>query len=84
MAINRVRIELNSPNHRAILRSQATVEMLADIAAPIAAAAGEGFDVTTHVGANRATVSVRTGTMQAMRAEAQDKALTAAISAGRR
>lgn len=83
MARRRMRIELNSKGLRQLLRSP---EVLADVeqrAQRIAAAAGEGFEASAKLGPNRARASVVTATAEAMLAEAEDRALTRALDAGR-
>jgi len=79
-----VRVELNSDGIRALLRSEAVRADLERRARAIAEAAGEGFEVESQVGSNRARASVRTATAEAREAEATDRALTRAIDAGRR
>ena len=82
--MTKFRFELNSKGIRQMLRSE---EVRADMerrARNIAAAAGEGFEADAYVGRNRARGDVFTATVEAMRAEAEDMALTRAIDAGRR
>lgn len=77
------KIELNRATVRALLKG---AEMQADLksrAERIAAAAGEGFEAETKVGANRAHATIRTATWAARHAEARDRALTKALDAGR-
>lgn len=78
-----VRIEVNGAGIRALLKSPEVQADLGRRAGAIAAAAGPGHDVDVRVGATRARASVRTGTAAAKRAEAQERALTRAIDAGR-
>lgn len=59
-------------------------EAVAPSAHAIAASAGPGMTVEIEHGAARVRASVRTETFEAMRAEAEDRALTSAIDAGRR
>jgi hypothetical protein len=49
----------------------------------MATAAGLGFESDSDVGQNRARAAVWTGTIEAMVAEATDRALTRSIDAGR-
>lgn len=79
----RVRIELNGAGIRALLKSAEVQGDLERRARAIAAAAGPGHDVDSRVGATRARASVRTGSAEARRREAQERALTRAIDAGR-
>lgn len=78
-----VRIEVNRKAVRSLLRSPEVKADLERRAKKIAAAAGPGFEVDSHVGKNRARADVATGTFEAMRAEATDRALTRAVDAGR-
>jgi hypothetical protein len=81
------RIKLNSPEIRKLLRAEGQYAGvgagLLRRAKNMAKAAGEGMEVDYEVGPNRARASVRTATPEAMRREAQDRALTRAIDAGR-
>lgn len=79
----KVRVVLNRGAVRELLRSQ---EVLADLTRRgkrIAAAAGDGMEVDSAVGAKRARVSVRTATSEARKAEADQRALTRALDSGR-
>jgi hypothetical protein len=78
-----VRVELNSDGVRAILHSAEVEADLAARAERIAAAAGDGFEASSQIGATRARASVITATFEARYAEAHDRALTTAIDAGR-
>lgn len=78
-----LKIKLNRRGVRQLLRG---AEIQADLrrrAEAIARAAGDGMEVESSVGRNRAHALVRTGTFEAMRAEAKDRKLTRAIDAGR-
>jgi hypothetical protein len=79
----RIKIEMNPEGVRAVLQSDGVRADLHRRAAAIAAAAGEGMEADSRIGANRARASVYTATPEAMRAEAEDRALTSAIDAGR-
>lgn len=85
-----VRIELNRAGVHAILtgREGNVFGDLATRGINIAAAAGGGrpdadFEVETKVGRNRVHTTVWTANYPAMLAEAEDRALTMAIDAGR-
>ncbi len=78
-----VRIEVNSAGIGALLKSGEVEAMLLAKAERIAAAAGEGFEASSRVGKTRARASVITATRAAKLAEAEDRALTSAIDAGR-
>lgn len=77
------RIDHNEAAYEALLKSPGVQADLRRRGARIAARAGSGMEVESSVGANRARVSVRTATPAARRAEAEDRALTRAIDAGR-
>lgn len=83
MRIKSVRIKLNSQGAREILSSGSVSDDLTSRAQSIAAAAGPGMEVTTTRNRDRAVVFVKTATTEARRAEAEDRALTRAIDAGR-
>lgn len=78
-----VRIELNSQGVRDLLRSSEVKADLQRRADNIAAAAGPGFVADSTTGPNRARASVGTTDIESMRAEAEDRALTRALDAGR-
>lgn len=83
MAGKGIRVQLNKAGVRALLVSQDVADDLTKRGDRIAAAAGEGFEVTTTKNRDRVVVFVRSTTFEAMRAEAEDRALTRAIDAGR-
>lgn len=83
MAKSKARIEMNGKGIRALLQSAGIRADLERRAARIAAAAGEGFTSNGYTGRNRARAGVVTATSAARRAQAEDKALTRAIDAGR-
>lgn len=76
-------IKLNRKAVRDLLRSSEVQADLERRANKIKAAAGPGHEVDVEVGRNRARASVRTDTVEAMRAEARDHKLTRALDAGR-
>lgn len=78
-----IRIEVNSAGIQALLKSDEVQDLLRSKAERIAAAAGEGFEVSSRIGATRARASVITATRAARLAEATDRTLTSAIDAGR-
>ena len=78
-----MRIELNRSAVRDLLRSDAVAADLRARAERIATAAGEGMEVETEIGPERARAAVITMTHKARLAEAQDRALTSALDAGR-
>jgi len=79
----RVRATLNRSGVRELLQSDGVREDLERRADNISAAAGSGHEVDSDVGPNRARASVRTVTIEAMRAEAESHNLLRAVDAGR-
>lgn len=82
----KVRIEFLSQGFREVLLSPEVANELRARAERIADAAGEGFEAevfTGSFGGGRHVATVRSDTFTAARAEAEDKALTRAIEAGR-
>lgn len=78
-----MKVELNRDGVRQLLTSPEVEADLADRAERIAAAAGDGFEASTITGRTRVRASVISTTLEAIRAEANDHALTSAIDAGR-
>ena len=83
MAKVSMRIEHNSKGFAALMKSNSVMSDIEARGARIAAAAGEGFEVNSTRNRDRSVVFVRTETTEARRAEAEDRALTRAIDAGR-
>lgn len=79
-----LRFKLNRKGVRQILRSPQVEADLKRRAENVAQQAGEGFEVDTFVGKNRARADVFTATHAARKAEAEERALTRAIDAARR
>lgn len=77
------KVRINRKGVRELLRSREVLSDLERRANAIAAAAGEGMEVDSEIGRNRARASVRTATREAVLAEAQQRALTRALDAGR-
>lgn len=78
-----VKVKLNPAGIKDILKSGEVLKDLATRAVAIADAAGPGFETDLDVGSTRARASVRTTDEESRKAEAQDRALTRAIDAGR-
>lgn len=85
-----VRIEMNSAGVQQLLKSQEVKDALLERATRIAEAAnanaggdGSDFEVDERVGAQRARASIRTASHNGRLAEAEDRALTRALDAGR-
>lgn len=79
----KIRIEISSAGIQALLKSPEVQADLEGRARRIAAAAGDGMEVSSRIGKTRARASVITATRKARKAEAVDRALTSAIDAGR-
>lgn len=79
----KMRVVVNKQAVKELLRSHEIQADLERRAHAIAAAAGAGFSVRTHVGANRVRVTVGTDDLDAILAETYHQALTRAIDAGR-
>lgn len=79
----KVRLKFHYPAFNAVRNDPAVVAEITRRAEAIAAAAGEGHEVTVRTGGARARASVRTATHEARRSEAVDKTLTSALDAGR-
>ena len=78
-----VRIVLKSRGIKSLLRSAEVRSDLERRAAAIKSAAGDGFESDSRTGTNRAHASVYTDTYDAMVAEARNRTLTRALTAGR-
>lgn len=79
----KIRIELDKKGVSELLNSPEVLADLRSRAERIAAAAGPGMVVDTFKGHDRVHATVRTDTPEAMKAEAENRALTRAIIAGR-
>lgn len=80
-AVTKVKLKLKGVNE---LMASAPVQAHVDqVGQNIAAAAGEGFEYTPRTHKWTARGYVRAKTAEARRREAEDKVLTAALSAGR-
>ena len=78
-----IKFKLNHRGVRQLLRSRDVERVLEDRAREIARAAGPSMAYETTQGRDRALAMVWTGTTEARRAEAKDKALSRAIDAAR-
>ena len=79
-----VQLKLNGKGIQDLLKAPGVQADLERRGRAVAAAAGEGHEVTARVGKTRARVSVRTATPEAMVAEATDRTLSADIDAARK
>lgn len=78
-----VRFKLNRPGLLDLLKGEEIQGVLQGMGERVAAAAGPGVESEVWVGKNRARVTVRTATPEAMEREATHRTLTAAINAAR-
>lgn len=78
-----IRVKVNPAGVRALLNDPGVQEDLDRRARAIADAAGEGMEVSSGHGRNRARSTVITATQEARVAEATSRALSAALDAGR-
>jgi hypothetical protein len=83
MAIRSIRVELNRKGVIALLQSQDVADEINRRGEAIARAAGEGVEVDSTRNRDRAVTFVRTATEEAREAEAESRALSRAIDAGR-
>lgn len=83
MAIKSIRVKLNRPGIVALLQSSEVAADLDERTERIAAAAGDGFEAAVVRNRDRAVGFVRTATTEARRAEAESRALTRELDAGR-
>lgn len=78
-----VKIKLFHKGVTDILKSEGVLKDLADRAEAIEKAAGPGFEADWAIGSKRARASVRTIDDEGGKAEAENRALTRALDAGR-
>lgn len=78
-----IRVKMHPKGAIAILRDDGVLADMRRRAEAIATRAGDGMEVNTGLGRKRARAEVVTGTVDAMAAEAKDRALTRALDAGR-
>ena len=76
------KVKMNSKGAAAALKDPKVIADLLARAERIAAAAGPGMKAESMIGRSRARASVITDTPEAMRAEATNRTLTKALSAG--
>ena len=78
-----IRVQVDKSGVAKLLRAEGIAADLAARGDRIAAAAGDGFESRVWQGRDRVRATIRTGTMEARRAEAEDRALSRALAAGR-
>lgn len=65
--MSKVRVKLNQAGVRELLKSGEIMGVCKDLANGVAARAGTGYEVNTHVGKNRVNAEVRAETYEAYR-----------------
>lgn len=80
---SKIRVDISSAGIQDLLKSGPVQALLKAKADRIAAAAGPGMVSSSRVGKTRARASVITDSYRAKRAEAEERALTKALDAGR-
>lgn len=73
------KFELNYSGVAELMKSPAMIEVLRDKARGIQEAAGDGYEVSSYVGKNRANVSVKTKTKKAIRENNKNNTLLKAM-----
>ena len=81
--MSKVRFKLNRSGVRDLLRSDEMMSVCKGYAADINARAGEGYELTTHVGPNRVNASVHAATVEARRDNYEHNTLLKARGGGR-
>lgn len=79
----RPRVVLNRAGVRSLLRSEEVRSDLERRARSVSRAAGDGYEMDSEVGRNRARASVRTATTEAVWDNAENRSLARALDAGR-
>lgn len=73
------KFELNRNGVAELMKSPAMIELLRDKARGIQEVAGDGYEVSSYVGKNRANVSVKTKTKKAIRDNNKNNTLLKAM-----
>lgn len=73
------KFELNYSGVAELMKSSVMIEVLRDKARGIQETAGDGYEVTSYVGKNRANVSVKTKTKKAIRDNNKNNTLLKAM-----
>ena len=73
------KFELNRSGVAELLKSPAMIEILREKARGIQEAAGDGYEISSYVGKNRANASVKTKTKQAIRDNNKNNTLLKAM-----
>ena len=80
--MSKAKFELNRAGVRELLRSQEMMNICREYADGVQARAGDGYEVTTHVGRNRVNASVHAGTYEARKDNYDNNTLLKALGGG--
>ena len=77
--MSKVRFELDRKGVRALMQSSEAMSIVKEYGTAVQARAGEGFELTTMVGKNRANASVHAETYEARKKNADENTLLKAL-----
>lgn len=80
--MSKAKFELNRAGVRELLRSQEMMNICREYADGVQARAGDGYEVTTHVGRNRVNASVHAETYEARKDNYDNNTLLKALGGG--
>ena len=81
--MSKVKFELDRAGVRDLLRSQEALGVCRDYANRVLSRSGEGYELTTYVGANRVNASVHADTIEARRDNFNNNTLLKALGGGK-
>lgn len=81
--MSKVKFELNRAGVRALMQSHEAMSICKTYADAIGGRAGEGYEVSTHVGKTRANASVFAATWEARRDNYENNTLLKALGGGK-
>lgn len=81
--MSRVKFELNRPGVGELLKSQEALSVCQEYASQVAGRAGDGYEITTHVGKTRVNASVAAATYEAAQDNYENNTLLKALGGGR-
>lgn len=82
--MSKTKIELNSAGIKELLKSKEITTQVNEIASGVANRAGEGFEINSRIGANRAVATVYAATPKAFYSNLKNKTLLKALGGGMR
>ena len=80
--MSKVKFELNKSGVRDLLRSNEMMSVCVDYANKVQGRAGDGYEVSTYVGANRVNASVSAATYEARKDNHENNTLLKALGGG--